>query len=143
MKQWIDFLREHWLLAGLFLGFLAALVVNERFGLTSRKKISPQALVSLMNHRMILILDVRPEELFKRGHILGAQQVTFPQMMQNELFFQKIKKYQQHSIVVVGSSDSEAEKVQGLLRKKGFAQTYLLQGGLLAWQRAAMPLVKA
>lgn len=140
MDALIPFLLEHWVLSSAFFIIVLLLLLNElrhrRFGL---KSLEPQAVVDLINHHQGMVLDVRPSEQFKAGHIIGAENVTASELNKK---LKKLQRFKSKPLVLVCDKGLDAPNVGGLLRAEGFEQIYLLNGGLVAWKGQGLPLVK-
>ncbi len=86
-----------------------------------------------------LILDVREPEEFvgELGHIEGAVLVPLDSL---ERRLPKLAGYVDREIVVVCRAGARSATAAAMLRRAGFAQVENLQGGMLAWARASMPV---
>jgi rhodanese-related sulfurtransferase len=138
MKQFLQFVINHWMLSLLLVVILVLLIIEELRGrIGGVPRVSPQDLTRMMNREDAVVVDVRDGNAFAKGHIIGA--VNIPHTLIN-VNIEKLEKYQQQPIVMVcgrgQTSPQEAEK----LHKKGFEKIYFLAGGLAAWQDAGYPL---
>ena len=71
MQELYNFIIENWILSTLFLTVLGILI----FSFVSQKSsISPTEAVNLLNKMgdKLLIIDLRPIDAFKNGHIINA-----------------------------------------------------------------------
>ncbi|MDD5180689.1 MAG: rhodanese-like domain-containing protein [Gallionellaceae bacterium] len=95
--------------------------------------------LQLINHKNALVLDVREAKEFDAGHILNSKLIPLGNLRQraNELEHQR-----EQPIVVVCRSGQRSSAACTLLGKQGFSQVYNLSGGILAWEKANMPLEK-
>ncbi len=140
MEPYISFLVEHWMLSAAFGAILLLLIANEwrtrSFGIPG---ISPQQLVELLNHKDAVVIDLRAQERFDLGHILGAQSIPL------ENFGTSIKtlnKYKNKPIILVCAMGSESPKKAKVLKENGFTELYHLSGGMDAWHAQGLPVVK-
>ena len=87
----------------------------------------------------VQLLDVRTNEEYKEGHIAGAMQIDFYSALFMDLATMKLSKDKPVAIYCRSGrrSASAAEK----LAKEGF-EVINLDGGILAWQTAKMPIEK-
>lgn len=83
-----------------------------------------------------LVLDVRQSAEFQQGHIAGAKLIPL-----NELHRRMKELPQGREIVCVCASGNRSGSAAKVLAKEGFT-VFDLQGGLLAWRRAKLPLQK-
>jgi len=91
----------------------------------------------------ILLLDVRTEKEFRGGHIPNS--VNMPmKLLQSELENNPEdfkKRYQNHTILNICLSDARATTTARWLQAEGL-NVKVLSGGMVAWNRAALPVVK-
>jgi len=87
----------------------------------------------------VQLLDVRTAEEYTQGHIAGAMQIDFYSALFMDLATMKLSKEKPVAIYCRSGrrSASAAEK----LAKQGY-EVINLDGGILAWQSAKMPIVK-
>lgn len=138
MSQLSQFIAHHWIMI-LSLCFVALLIIiNEWFSSKQQaEKLSPQRLVNLMNHDDVKVFDLRSNELYKSGHIVNAQQVSKDDF--NKAAMQKLKDIP-FALVCDTGIHSSARAAD--LKKNGFQNVMVLQGGMRSWQEADLPLVK-
>lgn len=138
MQEYIIFFTAHWILASIFGVLLVAYILMEMFYKENIKVISPQRAVALINHEHGLVLDVRAQEAFIKGHIVGA--INIPgQDLQQEV--KKLQRYIEKPVIVTCSTGRDAKKIAGLLENKGFKQVVQMSGGIENWIAAGLPLV--
>jgi len=95
--------------------------------------------VQLINRRDALVLDVRDGGDFAAGHIPNSKHIPETQVAER---IKELEKYRSRPIIVSCRSGARAGGVVAVLRKHGFADVFVLRGGLAAWQQASMPLEK-
>ncbi len=83
-----------------------------------------------------LVLDVRQPEEFKTGHIAGATLIPL-----NQLSGRIGGLPREREILCVCASGSRSSAAARQLAAAGFKVTNL-QGGMMAWQRAQLPMKK-
>ena len=103
------------------------------------KEVDSVAALQLINHKNALVLDVREEKEFNSGHILNAKLIPLGKLPEQ---MNELERYRDRPIVVVCRSGQRSASACTLLGKNGFDQTYNLEGGVTAWQKASLPLVK-
>ena len=84
-------------------------------------------------------LDLRSPGEFEKGHIAGSKNVQPSQFDPEHKQLAAAKALPVVLVCRVGQTASGAAK---RLRKAGFAQVSVLEGGIQAWQAADLPLVK-
>jgi len=95
--------------------------------------------MQLINRNNALVLDVREQGEYDGGHIINSRLIPARQVKER---IGELEKYRNRPIVVVCRSGSRAVPITSWLGKQGFKETYLLNGGILAWQKANLPLEK-
>ena len=103
------------------------------------KDVDHIAAMQLINHKNALILDVRQESEYAAGHVLNSKLIPVGKLKER---IGELEKYRERPIVVVCRSGQRSASACGLLGKQGFAQVYNLNGGIIAWQKASLPLEK-
>jgi rhodanese-related sulfurtransferase len=140
MEDLLPFLREHWVLSSILVVIVLLLLINEwrhrTFGL---KKLDPQEVVSFMNHKSSIVIDIRAADIFSKGHILGAHNIE-PSELQDKL--KKYQKYKSKPVILVCAQGLDAPKIGSILLSEGFEEVYLMSGGLHAWTGQGLPLAK-
>ena len=103
------------------------------------KEVDNAAALQLINHKNALVLDVREESEFSAGHIMGAKLIPLLKLKER---IGELELYRERPIVVVCRSGSRSSTASALLGNRGFAQAYNLAGGMMAWQKADLPVEK-
>jgi len=119
---------------------LALLVVQLKIMAHGPKSVTSQQLTNLVNRQGALVLDIRGQGEFNKGHIHGAKNIPMSQLADN---IDKLSEYKDKPIVVVCANGISVSAACSLLAKKGFNQVYKLQGGMAAWNGDNLPVVKA
>ena len=103
------------------------------------KGLSPSEATIWMNRRKAAVLDLRSEEAFKAGHLPGAKHV-----LSNEITakIEKLKLDRKNPLILVCETGASSRKAISEVQKLGFTEVGALDGGVQAWQAAALPLVK-
>jgi rhodanese-related sulfurtransferase len=103
------------------------------------KEVDHIAAMQLINHKNALILDVREQGEYDAGHILNSKLISLGKLAGR---IGELEKYRERPIVVVCRSGQRSASACAFLGKQGFAQAYNLSGGVMAWQKASLPLEK-
>jgi len=139
MQQYIEFLQANPILAIAWIGvFIAIIVTSVKAGLSTIKKISHQQATLLINREDAIVLDVRTESDFKKGHILDAKLLPLSKLKNNELT--GLEKAQDTPIIVVCNTGMTSTQACQMLQKAGFTSVHNLQGGISEWKTANLPL---
>lgn len=136
----IAFFGRHLVLSLALAGITLALLGNEIAGLLSGiRRIGPAQLTGLINREDALVVDLRAINDFEKGHIAGAKNVQMSHFDPENKALAPAKTLPVVLVCYVGQTASAAAK---RLRKAGFANVAVLEGGIRAWQAADLPLVK-
>jgi rhodanese-related sulfurtransferase len=86
-----------------------------------------------------LLIDVREPDEYAQGHAPGSTLIPLGQLEQrlHELSTRKDKP-----IALICRSGSRSAKAQEILEKAGFTKTVNIEGGMNAWARAGLPMVR-
>ncbi len=134
------FAGRHPYLSMALAGLTLALIYNELAGrLSGVRPIGPAQLTALINRDNALVVDLRPAADFDKGHIAGAKNV---QMSQFDPENKQLAPAKALPVVLVCKAGESAGAAAKRLRKAGFSQVNVLEGGVQAWQAADLPLVK-
>jgi len=139
MQQYFDFLQNNSMLTAAWVGvFIAIIFTSVKAGLSAVKKITHQQATLLMNRENAIVVDVRSEADFKKGHILDAKLLPLSQIKNNELG--GLEKAQDTPIIVVCNTGMTSTQACQMLQKAGFTSVHNLQGGISEWKTANLPL---
>lgn len=103
------------------------------------KEVDSIGALQLINHKGAHVLDVREDSEYKSGHILNSVHIPLGKLNGR---VGELEKHKDKPLVVVCRSGSRSSAACAALGKQGFAQVYNLAGGVLAWQKAKLPLEK-
>jgi rhodanese-related sulfurtransferase len=82
---------------------------------------------------------VREESEYADGHVLNSKHIPLGKLKQR---IGELEKYRERPVVVICRSGQRSASACILLGKQGFAQAYNMNGGILAWKKASLPLEK-
>jgi rhodanese-related sulfurtransferase len=86
-----------------------------------------------------LVLDVREEKEYAAGHIPKARLIPLGQLASR---MQELDKFKSRPILVTCRSGHRSARACGMLTKAGFETVYNQAGGIIAWERANLPVAK-
>lgn len=140
MDQLSEFVVSHWLLVLAFFVVLTLLLRSVIApGIRGVKEVGPRDAVRIINKENGAVLDVRLENEYKDGHILNAVHVPLGAL---ESRLRDLEKYKAQPVIVSCRSGQRSLKACQVLRKHGFDKVYNLAGGVMAWEKAELPLTK-
>lgn len=101
-------------------------------------RISPQALKDMLLDRgELALIDVREELSFSEKHLLFARSVPLSRL---ELRMPQLVPRRSTRIVVCDDRDGLAERAGAVLRRHGYSEVAILDGGIAAWAAAGYEL---
>lgn len=140
MEQLSEFVSNHWILSSAFAVLLFMLVTNILGGVTAGgSQVTPQQAVGLINHEDALVVDLREQADFDRGHILDAMHVPLRSLRDK---LQELERYKDKAIILCCQSGNTSTQASGILAKAGYSKLYRLGGGIISWQNDNMPLAR-
>ena len=123
-----------------FVALTVAIIVNEVLRLfRGYKALAPSQVTALINQENALVVDLRAPNDFQDGHIAGSRNVQMSQFDPENKALAPAKALPVVLVCNVGQTAGVAAK---RLRKAGFANVAVLEGGIRAWLGADLPVVK-
>lgn len=93
--------------------------------------------VLLINRHKAVVLDVRSEDDYLAGHIVGSRRLdTAADVTASAL----LPKDKDRPVLLVCQTGARASSVAGKISKLGYTQVQTLAGGLKGWTEASLPL---
>lgn len=136
----LAFAGRHPILLLALAGLTLAIILNELASLVRGVRgVGPAALTALINRDNALVVDLRPQADFEKGHIAGSRNV---QMSQFDPENKQLATARSLPVVLVCKAGQTSSGAAARLRKAGFERVYVLDGGIGAWQQADLPLAK-
>lgn len=140
LTQISEFAVNHPYLVMAFVVLLALVFFNEMKIATQRfASLTPAAAVQLMNKEDVVVLDVREASETVGGKIAKAIQIPVGAVAKR---VGELEKFKDKTLLVYCKSGARAGIACKELSKNGFDKVYSLNGGLLAWQDAHLPVSK-
>ena len=87
----------------------------------------------------LLLLDVRSVEEFKEGHVRGAVNIPHTEL---DKIYQLLNRSQEKQRIVYCRSGKRAGIVLDAMREKGLTDLYHLEGDMIGWKGAGLPVEK-
>lgn len=139
MQELSTFITHHPYLCGAVLVLFILLTIVEV--IRAKRKaadLTPAAVTHKINRENAVIIDLRPEDIFKQGHIIDARQLTSDSLQKNPKMLDKFKT---KPLIIVCNNGLESQKTAAFLIKSGY-NAYSLAGGMRAWGDAQLPTIK-
>src|SRR5690606_10200891 len=109
MQQYIEFFANHPILSAVWLVLfvmLIASVLKSRF--SALKQVSPTELTLQVNRQNALVVDIRAEADFAKGHITGARHLLLGDIEKQQLA--GLEKHKAEPIILVCQAGMTAQK---------------------------------
>ncbi len=136
--QIIEFTGNHPFLILAFVGTLAALVYSEiSRRLSGMQTVGAVEATQLSNRENAVFLDIREDREYQGGHIPEAIHIPLSQLSQR---ISELSKYKDNPVIAYCRSGSRSNAAGGVLKKNGFETVYNLGGGIMAWEKANLPV---
>ncbi len=142
MEQFLQFATAHWQLFLALLVILGAILVFELKTQADSVAISPQTAIDWINRQEAVVVDIRSQEAFAKGHIIHSQSILTNDVVAALTQGKNANKYKNKPILVVCARGIQAEKTAALLKKEGLEKVAILKGGIEGWIAADLPLEK-
>lgn len=140
MQEYLDFVRSNPLL---FLGFFAVLglIIWTELGRIGRKytMLPVNNAVRLMNDDKTIVVDVREDNEVEDGVIQGAKHIPLANLQTR---IGELEKFKSDPIVVYCRTGNRSGGACKTLTTAGFENVNNLEGGIMAWETASLPLAK-
>lgn len=137
MSEYIEFAGNHPFLIGAAVILIFMILIHELRRLNKGyRDVGPLEAVTLIN-RGAQLIDVRNNDAFRRGHILDARNIPAAEIADKADKLEASKPVLLYCDAGMNSSRAAAN-----LKARGFEDVYHLAGGLGAWQRENLPVVK-
>jgi len=115
------------------------LVVQLRIMAHGPKSITTQMLTNFVNREDAVVVDIRGQADFSKGHIQGAVNIPLSQIKDKA---KDLEKYQGKPIILVCANGIQVSGACETLRKAGIEQLHKLAGGMSSWTGDNLPVVK-
>ncbi len=103
------------------------------------KEVDTRAAIKLINHEDALVLDVRDDSDYAEGHLPNSTHIPTEKIEERWV---ELKKFTERPIVIIYESGIRSQHASKVLYKNGFKKVHNLMGGIDAWKRASLPIVK-
>ena len=135
----MPFLQDNWMLVSLAVvsgGMLAWSFVGSK--LSGIEQADTLKATRLFNDDA-LILDVREDKEYAAGHIPKAKHIPLGSLSNR---IKELDKHKNKPILVTCRSGQRSARACGMLKKAGFETVFNQAGGIIAWERANLPVDK-
>lgn len=134
-----QFLQDNWMLVALAVASGAMLAWTFIGSKLSGVEEANTLKATRLYNEDALILDVREDKEFAAGHIPKAKHIPLGKLAAR---IQELDKHKAKPILVTCRSGQRSARACGILKKAGFTTVYNQAGGIIAWERANLPVTK-
>lgn len=135
----MQFLQDNWMLASLALASGAMLTWSFIGSKLSGVEQADTLKATRLYNDDALVLDVREDKEFAAGHIPKAKHIPLGQLGKR---INELDKFKTKPVLVTCRSGQRSARACGMLKKAGFETVYNQAGGIIAWERANLPVTK-
>lgn len=86
-----------------------------------------------------LLLDIRETDDYTEFHIPNSMNIPYGRLASR---LAELEPYKAKTIMVIDHSGLRAPRALELLQKAGYAQVFVVKGGIAEWQAAGLPVQK-
>lgn len=104
-----------------------------------RGGLSAAEATQLINRRNAAVIDLRSSADFAKGHLPAARQLEFAELQAKVA---QLVKNKNNPVLLVCQTGQQSNKAARIVQDAGYAEVHVLEGGVDAWQKAGMPVVK-
>ena len=135
----MQFLQDNWMLVALAVVSGAMLTWSFIGGTLSGVEQADTLKATRLYNDDALVLDVREDKEYAAGHIPKAKHIPLGQLAGR---INELDKFRNKPVLVTCRSGQRSARACGMLKKAGFETVYNQAGGIIAWERANLPVAK-
>jgi len=135
----MQFLQDNWMLVALAAFSGAMLAWSFIGGRLSGVEQADTLKATRLYNDDALVLDVREDKEFAAGHIPKAKHIPLGQLAGR---IKELDKFKGKPVLVTCRSGQRSASACRMLRKAGFETVYNQAGGIIAWERANLPVTQ-
>ncbi|MCD6705234.1 MAG: rhodanese-like domain-containing protein [Thiobacillus sp.] len=135
----MQFLQDNWMLAALAAFSGAMLAWSFIGGRLSGVEQADTLKATRLYNDDALVLDVREDKEFAAGHIPKARHIPLGQLAGR---IKELDKFKGKPVLVTCRSGQRSVSACRMLKKAGFETVYNQAGGIIAWERANLPVTQ-
>ncbi len=99
------------------------------------ENVSPSEAAQMQSAEKAIIVDVRETDEWNAGHIAGAIHIPLSEVKNRVA---ELAQYKDSPVITQCRSGVRSAKAAEVLKNAGFSAVYNLEGGINAWQKAAL-----
>ena len=135
----MQFLQDNWMLLALAMFSGAMLAWSFIGGRLSGVEQADTLKATRLYNDDALVLDVREDKEFAAGHIPKARHIPLGQLAGR---IKELDKFKGKPVLITCRSGQRSASACRMLKKAGFETVYNQAGGIIAWERANLPVTQ-
>lgn len=137
----IEFISNHPILSILWVGCIVGIIITHiQDKMLGVKEISNQLVAYVTDSQGGVIIDIRPLNEFKSGHIVNSHHIA-PQDVQKKNFG-LLENYKNKPIILVNKNGLNIIDYCKIFKEAGFNTIFVLKDGIDGWAGSNLTLVK-
>lgn len=137
MAQFVEFIGNHLLLAGMWVVTLLAIIVYH--ARAAAASVGPQQAVTMINREGAIVVDIRDRKEFDQGHIAGAVNIPLAKLKQR---MAELNKHRDKPKLVVCKLGQQSGAAVKSMEEAGHEKVAKMTGGISEWTARSFPLIK-
>ncbi len=138
MDRYIEFATNHWMLFVALIAITFFLIQDIiESALQKFEALSPSLAVAKMNQEDAIVIDIREEHEYRKGHIVDTINLPLSKFDEN---IKKISKHKNSPVIVVCQTGTRSITACKKLVKEGFEKVYNITGGMQSWEDNKLPI---
>jgi len=140
MNEIMQFAQNHMALTSAWVVVAIVLAVTQFRQMASAPKgVNTQTLTNMVNRENGVVVDIRSQADFNKGHIHGAINIPLAKIKDSVT---DLEKYKSTPIIMVCASGISVIGACSTLQKSGMEKVFKLTGGMNSWVGDNLPVVK-
>jgi len=133
----VEFLQQNWYWAALAVASGSWLLFDFARAQGDKSQLSPVEATLLINREDAVLVDVRDQGEYAKGHIPNARHIPLADLERRS---SELEKFKDRPIILCCASGNRSGAAVATLKKAGFDKLFQLRGGLLEWEKAGQPV---
>jgi len=140
LNEFVQFAIDNWVLSSAWL-VVAFVLLSIQIKITAHgpKSLTTQMVTNLVNRENAVVIDIRGQADFNKGHIQGAMNIPLTKIKETT---SDLEKHKDSPIIMVCANGIQVAAACQILKKAGFEQVHKLAGGMASWVGDNLPVVK-
>ncbi|ARN73602.1 rhodanese-like domain-containing protein [Oceanicoccus sagamiensis] len=136
MALFFEFLAEQWIVASALMVCIGLLIRHE--SAKGGPTLTPQQLITEVNQKQAVVVDLRDSKEFDQGHIVDAINIPHAKLASR---MTELEASKDKPIILVCKMGQHSGTAGKAMAAEGYSQVSRLSGGMMEWQNMQLPLV--